>query len=479
MSVVPRRRFLASATSAFALAALPRGGVAAEAVPQLRVTNRIIDVNGRPANVYGLLQADGTPGLTATAGGRFRVRLVNELASETLVHWHGLTPPSDQDGVPDLSQPALAAGGTYSYDFALPRAGTNWMHSHVGLQEQHLLAAPLIVRDPAEASLDEQEVVLLLHDFTFRDPAEVFAGLARGMGQMDMASGAGSMDHSKMNHGADGMADMGMDLHDVEFDAYLANDRTVADPETVRVEPGARVRLRVINGAAATNFVLDVGALGGELTAVDGHPLSTGVAGPRFELAVAQRLDIRLQLPAGGGAYPILAIREGDTPQTGIVLATKDAAIARLADRAVAPAGVVGLGLERRLRAAQPLPPRPADRTHVLKLTGSMMSYGWGFNGRRFGEDAPLAVRRGERVRLVVRNRTEMSHPIHLHGHSFQVVAIDDRPLDGARRDTVMVPVGGSVAVAFDADNPGHWALHCHNLYHMAAGMMTSIRYES
>ncbi|HZF36523.1 MAG TPA: multicopper oxidase domain-containing protein, partial [Candidatus Angelobacter sp.] len=65
------------------------------------------------------------------------------------------------------------------------------------------------------------------------------------------------------------------------------------------------------------------------------------------------------------------------------------------------------------------------------------------------------------------------------HGHPFQVVAIDDLALGGAMRDTVLVPVGGSVTIAFAADNPGHWAFHCHNLYHMAAGMMTSVRYET
>lgn len=72
-----------------------------------------------------------------------------------------------------------------------------------------------------------------------------------------------------------------------------------------------------------------------------------------------------------------------------------------------------------------------------------------------------------------------MSHPIHLHGHSFQVVAINNERFAGAVRDTVLVPARGRVTIAFDADNPGHWALHCHNLYHMANGMMTSVRYET
>jgi FtsP/CotA-like multicopper oxidase with cupredoxin domain len=447
----------------------------------LRATRRVIDVQGKAADVFGLLQPNGTHGIAATAGDRFHLQLVNELEEHTLVHWHGLTPPSGQDGVPDLSQPVLKAGSSYEYDFLLARPGTNWMHSHVGLQEQRLLAAPLIVRDPGEAHLDEQEVVVLLHDFTFRDPQEIFSELTGGMGEMEHGESVpagGGMDHTAKGHD---MAAGRPHLNDVEFDAYLANDRTLADPEIVRVDAGGRVRLRIINGAAATNFWLDLGLLSGDLIAVDGHPV-VPMKGSRFPLAIAQRVDIRLQLPAGAGAYPILAVREGDTPRTGVVLATAGAEIARIPDRAKIPAGVVDPGLERQLLAAGgPLGVSEgrAPRSHVLELTGSMMGFVWGFNGRRFGEAMPLTVRQGERVEVRLVNRTDMSHPIHLHGHPFQVVAIDDVPRNGALRDTVLVPIGGSVTIAFNADNPGHWALHCHNLYHMVAGMMTSVRYEA
>jgi FtsP/CotA-like multicopper oxidase with cupredoxin domain len=430
--------------------------------------------------VFGLMQPDGRHGIVADAGQRFHVQLVNELDEHTLVHWHGLTPPSDQDGVPEFSQAALKAGTDYEYDFALARPGTNWMHSHVGLQEQQLLTAPLIVRDPADAARDEQEVVVLLHDFTFRDPAEIMAGLGGGMGHPGHTGmGMAGMDRSAMDSSS--MAEMQPHLHlnDVEFDAYLANDRTLNDPEIVRIEAGGRVRLRIINAASSTNFWLDLGALGGDLVAVDGHSI-VPLSGSRFPLAIAQRADIRLQLPPG--AYPILAVREGDTARTGIILATAGAAIARVPDRAEMPTGAVDLGLERRLAAADGSVLGTAERPvrrHILDLTGDMMRFAWGFNGLRFGQDAPLLVRRGERVEIRLVNGTDMSHPIHLHGHPFQVIAIDDMAFAGALRDTVLVPIGGSVTIAFIADNPGHWALHCHNLYHMAAGMMTSVGYEA
>lgn len=479
MFALTRRRFLSTAIAG-ASTLLPWSAARGKSNwTSLRATRRTIEVNGKAAGVFGLLQPNGAHGLVANAGDRFHLQLANELDEHTLVHWHGLTPPSGQDGVPDLSQPVLKAGGRYEYDFTLARPGTNWMHSHVGLQEQELLAAPLIVRDPGETHLDEQEVVILLHDFSFRDPEEIFSALTGGAGAMHHgASMHGGMDHGGMGHGT---AAASPHLNDVEFDAYLANDRTLGDPEIVRVESGGRVRLRIINGAAATNFWLDLGMLSGELIAVDGHPVMP-MSGRRFPLAIAQRVDIRLRLPAGGGAYPILAIREGDTPRTGIVLATADAAIARIPDRAKVPAAAIDPALERELTAAgDPLAtgsPR-AIRRHVLELTGSMTGFVWGFDGRRFGEDTPVRVRSGERVEMTFVNRTDMSHPIHLHGHAFQVVAIDGVAQFGALRDTVLVPIGGSVTIAFIADNPGHWALHCHNLYHMAAGMMTSVRYEA
>jgi FtsP/CotA-like multicopper oxidase with cupredoxin domain len=274
-----------------------------------------------------------------------------------------------------------------------------------------------------------------------------------------------------------GMPGMPMHLNDVEYDAFVANDRTLVDPEVVRVEAGGRVRLRIINGSASTNFHLDLGTLSGELVAVDGHPVQP-VTSSGFPLAIAQRADIRLRLP-GAGAWPILAVREGDAVQTGIVLATQDATVRQIPDRARAATGALDLAFESGLRAAAPLPARPADRTHHVTLGGSMMPFVWTLNGARYGEDTPLAVRAGERVEIVMNNPTDMAHPMHLHGHIFQVVAIGDGRIAGALRDTVMVPPGVSTTIAFDADNPGHWAFHCHNLYHMQAGMMTSVKYAT
>ena len=113
------------------------------------------------------------------------------------------------------------------------------------------------------------------------------------------------------------------DANDVDYDAYLINDRTLLDPDVVQVEKNGRVRLRIINGSSGTNFFVSLGDLQGELIATDGMPVAP-VSGSRFPLAIAQRIDVRVQLP-GEGAFPILAHREGATEQAGLILATRGA----------------------------------------------------------------------------------------------------------------------------------------------------------
>ena len=506
MSIFSRRSFLSSSAIAFAGATagahIPfRAAIAAASTPTtLRVDSRTIEVDGKPAKVLGLLQPDGKPGLAMDAGTRFRVRLENNSGESTLIHWHGLLPPYGQDGVPGLPQPLLESGQAYEYDFPVDTPGTHWMHAHT-LQEQRLLAAPLIVHDPADAGRDEQEIVVLFHDFSFKSPEELLAGLTKA------PAGSGAMDHGNMPDahnmpGMDmgnmpmqgmqmetmpgmshqgmpnqGMAGMAMDLNDIEYDAYLANDRTLQDPDVHRVERGGTVRLRLINGATATAFWIDLGELAGEAIAVDGNPVAP-VAGRQFPLGMGQRIDIRIRLPKSEGAWPILALREGAVQRTGFVLATKAGTISLIESNSAQPAPALDLQFEAGLRAVKPLVAKTADQQSMMHLAGDMASYVWTINGQTWEQHQPLQVKAGQRVEVTFMNMSMMAHPMHLHGHHFQVVAIDGKPFAGAVRDTVWVPATRATTIAFDAVNPGTWAFHCHHLYHMARGMMTSVEYK-
>jgi FtsP/CotA-like multicopper oxidase with cupredoxin domain len=448
----------------------------------LTAGSRTLAVNGKPARVFGLIGPNGKPGITLSPGERFHVDLVNQAGTSTIVHWHGQLPPWKQDGFPWPQTPPIPAGDTRSYDYA-PIAGTYWMHSHQGMQEQSLMTAPLIVRSVEDMRAGRQEVVLMLHDFSFRTPDELLAGLTKssdGQSAMPNSGMGSSMNMGSMNMGATNAMNMGsgmaMDLNDIDYDAFLANDRTLADPEVIRTEPGGRVRLRLINGASATQFWIDLGALSGTVVAADGHPVRPA-RGTRFPLAMAQRLDVLIDLP-GNGSYPIIAQVEGRRARTGIVLAASGASVSRLGAEAGDNAPPVDLSLEHRLEAVTPLAPRAPDVTHRVILNGSMAPYAWSLNGEHWPNVTPLTVATGQRVAIDMVNQTMMSHPMHLHGHAFQVVAINGAPLAGAVRDTVLVPPMGSVTIAFDADNPGRWAFHCHNLYHMMTGMMTEVRYS-
>jgi FtsP/CotA-like multicopper oxidase with cupredoxin domain len=489
-----RRDFLSATLAASALPLFPAALRAQSSEPKRLVAGtRMLEVNGRAAKVFGLTGPDGRPGLRLAPGERFRVDLVNDAGVPTIVHWHGQLPPWTQDGFPWPDSPPIASGAAHAYDY-VPIPGTYWMHSHHGLQEQNLMTAPLIVHDAAELREDRQEVVLMLNDFTFRTPDEVLAGLAgtnvaAAQGSVEKAMEApvpkGGSDAreprmSGLPAEAPGTSMPGMNtskspLNDVQYDAFLANDRTLADPEIVRVERSGRIRLRIINGAAASQFWVDLGELAGRVVAADGQPVHP-VSGTRFPIAIAQRLDILIDLP-GTGAFPLLARLEGTARQTGIVLATQGAQIPRLADNAQA-APPVDNSLEIRLEAVKPLLPRPADLVHTIVLDGGMKPYRWSMNGEYWPQIAPLMLRKGQRIEIDLVNRSMMAHPMHLHGHAFQVIAVDGKQIQGAVRDTVLVAPMARTRIAFDADNPGRWAFHCHILYHSVTGMMTELRYQ-
>jgi FtsP/CotA-like multicopper oxidase with cupredoxin domain len=448
-------------------AALSLPSLARAMAPTITIGSRVLDVKGKAAKVFGIIGPSGKPGLEMLLGERFEFNLKNNLAEETAIHWHGLTPPTAQDGVPHLSASALQAGEVRSYDFENKKAGTHWMHSHLGLQEQKMLAAPLIVRETKEPLFDEQEHVIMLHDFTFRDPQEILDELKKGGGAHAMHK----MGNMKMD-----AAMLRMMAADVEYDAMLANDRTLDDPEILRAEKGGSVRLRVINGAAATNMWIDLGELRGALIAVDGNTILP-FKGSRFPIAIAQRADIRIELPASSGAWPILFLAEGGPLRSGVIIQTGDGVVAKISDRGE-NADALDLSVEAKLKSVAQVLAEPVTHSEIVALTGGDENYSWGFNGQpHMMHDALFNVRQGERVEVTLQNMTSMAHPMHLHGHYFKIVALGDARIDGAVRDTILMPPGERVAIQFDADNPGSWAFHCHHLYHQNSGMMASMGY--
>lgn len=474
-----RRQFLAG-TAAFAGGVSLSGKGFAQA-PLLTVASRQIEVKRKAAKVFGIAGAGGKNGIFAQEGDLFRGAVLNNTADPLVLHWHGqIYAPAEQDRA-RTGGGALAAGASDMHDFRLT-PGTHWMHSHT-LTEQQLLAAPLVTREKDAG--DVQDVVVMLHDFSFRPPEELLAGLGganvhagHGAGHGTPAAPpapnphAGHAGHGG-GHGAMGHGAGAVHANDIAYDAYLANDRTLDDPEVVRVEKNGKVRLRIINGATATAFFIDTGTLGAECVAVDGSPCKPQ-AGRRFPLAQGQRIDLVVRIPAAGGAFPVFAQVEAERRLTGIVLATKGAAIRKFSDRAEHAAKHTDLSFDRVLTALHPLPPKPGARMEHIMLAEEP-GYRWTINGKIHGEHTPIAAKVGERVEFMFMNPTAMMHPMHLHGHHFQVVGTRGGRFAGPVRDTVIVPPHTPVIVAVDFDKPGSWYLHCHHLYHMATGMMTEV----
>lgn len=459
-----RRSFLTS--SAGAVGALFAGApwmAASAATPILTVASRTLEVNKKAAKVFSVLGSDGKPGMMAREGDRFSGELLNASGEPLQMHWHGqVKAPANQDRArPDGG--ALAVGQTDAHDFALT-PGTHWMHSH-SLSEQQLLAAPMVALERDAGGI--QNVVVMLHDFAFRTPQEILTELVGGAAH---AGNGGGMMGKMMKGGMMGMTH----ANDVKYDAFLANDRTLDDPDVVTVDKGGKVRLRIINGGTATAFFISTPGLQSSCVAVDGSPCQPS-AQASYPLAQGQRIDLVVDIPLEGGAFPILAQVEADRAVTGLMLATAGASIAKISATADQPQAITDLTFETQLRAANPLPEKSADQSFMVML-GEEPGYRWTINGRAHGELQPFDVRQGERVEMTFMNPTSMMHPMHLHGHHFQVVAIGGQRFSGSLRDTVIIPAHNPVTVAFDANQKGSWFLHCHHLYHMASGMMTEVR---
>ncbi|MCX3062797.1 multicopper oxidase family protein [Streptomyces beihaiensis] len=404
-----------------------------------------------------------------TAGDTLALTLANHLPEATSAHWHGIALRNNMDGVPGVTQKAVAPGADFTYRFTVPDPGTYWVHPHVGTQRDRGLYAPLIVDDPKEPLSYDKEWVVVLDDWLDgvdgSTPDKVLGRLRGGTRHR-----RGGM-ASRMPMGAESKL-LGGDAGDVAYPYYLVNGRTAKDPSGFTARPGDRIRLRIVNAGGDTAFRVALGGHRMTVTHADGFPVRHTTT-DSLVLGMGERYDVLVT--AGDGVFPLTALAEGKRASALAVLRTGSGAVPA-AD--VRPEELDGrLVTADRLRAADSvaLPSRTPDRTIRLRLTGGMATYDWAFDGKPYSPDQRHPVREGERVRTEFVNTTSMWHPIHLHGHTFALGATPGGP----RKDTAIVLPGQTVTVDFDADNPGLWMVHCHNVYHAEAGMMTVLGYRA
>lgn len=329
----------------------------------------------------------------------------------------------------------------------------------------------MIIDDPREPGAYDAEWIVILDDWTAgigSSPQQLFDGLQAmggmpGMGSTPAVPGVGGVGISDL---------LGGDAGDISYPIYVVNGRGPAAPSAFTAKPGQRVRIRFINAGSDTAFRVALAEHTMTVTHTDGFPVvPTDVEA--LLLGMGERYDV--VITAGDGVFPLVASAEGKNAYARAVLSTASGT-APAAD--FVPAELRGRIGTVSMFAAAPdamLPGEPADTTLTARLAGDMMSYDWTINGHPYGQAQPLRVQQGRNVDLVFVNDTTMWHPMHLHGHTFEVLTVDGRP--GPRKDTLIVLPRQRIGARLVTDNPGTWMLHCHNTYHQAAGMMTTLDY--
>jgi FtsP/CotA-like multicopper oxidase with cupredoxin domain len=421
------------------------------------------------------------PEIRVRQGARLRIKVENQLAEETTVHWHGLRVPNAMDGVPHLTQPPIGPGESFVYEFDLPDAGTYWYHPHERSFEQvgRGLYGPLIVEEREPIQVD-RDVTWVLDDWRLLQDAQISDDFGNFM--------------------------------DASHNGRVGNTVTVNGRilETFPVRAGERVRLRLINAANARIFGLEFHGHRPRVIALDGQPVEPHEPeGGRVVLGPAMRTDLVIDMSGRPGER----IGVTDTFYRGLEYRMLDLAYEDAPPLREHP-------LDAPMRLAANTLPEPdlatADRHEVAfsgGMMGGMMGGGgmmdgggmggmrgdgmmggmmggvmrgmqhsgiWAINGVAATGDVMepfLTLRRDRSYVLAMHNHTAWHHPMHLHGHAFRVIARHGRTTRYQEwQDTVLMAPHESVDIAFVADNPGGWMFHCHILEHQAAGMMGVIR---
>ncbi len=455
-SVVNVTPSVGATSTSFDFPAVPSGFERLRAAP---TTAQLIPEPASQSAVWAYENLAPGPEIRVMAGERVRVRLENSLPQDTAVHWHGISIDNAMDGVPGLTQDSVPPGEVFDYDFVAPYPGTYWYHTHDRSWEQNArgLHGALVVEEAEPYEVD-REVTLVIDDWKLDED--------------------GAFDESSLGSAVEWS-------HDGRMGTVMTiNGRTLP---TLDVTSGERIRFRLINTANARIMGMAFGDLPATLVALDGHPVSPRPVGDYVLLSPAQRADVVVDMTGAPDSRAEVELLIQNGSLVGVTLA---------------------YGPEEPIRDAFPdVPALPDDRRHEpidlddpvrldllmeggamgglseAMMDGRMLSTAelsderrfWAFNGVAGGLDDPLGtVPLGRTAVVVVRNETAFPHAMHLHGHHFQVLNRNGTP-DPTQdwRDTELVGAGEAIEIAFVADNPGKWLLHCHMLEHAVAGMVT------
>ena len=520
--------------------ALP--AAAAERTYDLTIGEVSVTVDGK---TYDKLAINGSipgPLLSFTEGDEAVIRVTNTLDEPTSLHWHGLKLPGKMDGVTGFNgYPGIGPGETFEYRFPIRQSGTYWYHSHTGLQEQDGIYAPLVIAPKTgETVKAERDYVVMLSDIHPESGERILRNLKvdpgyYNYGKRTLGDFFRDVDRDGLSAALKDRAAWGemrmdpTDLQDVTGYTYLINGHSAAANQTLKFNPGEKVRLRFINGNAMSFMDVRIPGLKMIVIAADGSPVQP-VPVDEFRMGIGETYDV-IVIPDGDKAYTIFAeaidrsgfVRATLSPREGMEAEVPEMhrrALLTMEDMGAAHAGMdhgqghdmagmdhAAMGHEGHGEAMDPevakeaiargwasgAPPeskvlsyedlkalvpnadvRPPVREITVTLGGNMERYTWHLNGKPFEDSDPILLNYGERVRITYVNETMMAHPMHLHGPHVQ--AENGQPPERLpTKHVVIVPPGRTVSVLLTADEPGDWALHCHLLDHMVSGMMAKV----
>jgi len=282
-------------------------------------------VNKAGKQVKGMTVNGSIPGPTLefTEGEYAVIYVKNEMSVETSIHWHGMLLPNFMDGVPYLTTPPIKAGTTFKYEFPIRQSGTYWYHSHTMFQEQSGVFGSLLI-NPKEKILDyDKDLVLVLSDWTNEKPKNVMRNLKRGNEWYQMKKGTSTPLNQVIARGAFG-AQLGFwrqrmegaDIADVYYPAFLINgEESVEYPQ---FEPGEKVRLRIINGSASSQFWMTFGGETPMLVSADGQNV-VPVAHNKTFIAVAETYDFIVTIPQNGKIELRVMAQDGSGTTTAYI----------------------------------------------------------------------------------------------------------------------------------------------------------------
>jgi len=448
----------------------------------LKAAPMSFDLGGREISTWGYNGGVPGPEIRAKEGDTLRVRVSNRLPEGTTIHWHGLPIPNRMDGVPDVTQKPIGKDADFTYEFEVPVSGTYFYHSHAGLQLDRAVYGPLILEPRKESLSYDREFTLMLDDWldgvdgTPEDELRSLKSGGSAMGDMGgmggmKGMGGGGMKGTGSMKGMGGMGEAPRQWPpDVAYPFYLVNGKPADAPEELKVKRGEKIRLRFINPSSATIYRV----------ALQGHRMSVvhadgGAVEPvevdSFRIGMGERYDVLVEAK-NPGVWQLGAQAEG-TKKIGRAVLRYYGSTASAPPADFKPPELGRKLLLYDMLKAAPhakLPPGgEPDRVVPITLSGDEKKYIWKINGQVFSKADPISVGRDEHIRFEIENTTMMPHPMHLHGHFFQVETGDGR---GPMKDTVLVDPKQKVSIDWLSDNSGKWAFHCHMIYHQDAGMM-------